>query len=113
VRMLPIAYAVGFILVSAQALVLWANSGEPSWEQARRINSGLVLVAALIVGGAGALLARSLVRRWLGKTEANASFDRIVRCSRGHLFTTIRIPGVSLKAARWGGRRNQRCACGR
>jgi hypothetical protein len=38
------------------------------------------------------------------------SFPRaIVRCSRGHLFTTIWIPLVSLKAIRLGERRAQRC----
>jgi hypothetical protein len=39
-------------------------------------------------------------------------FDRPVRCSAGHLFTTIWIPLVSLKAARLGGRRFQRCPVG-
>jgi hypothetical protein len=33
----------------------------------------------------------------------------VVRCARGHLFTTIWIPGASLKAIRLGGRRFQRC----
>jgi hypothetical protein len=39
-------------------------------------------------------------------------FDRPVRCSRGHLFTTIWIPMGSLKAARFGRRRFQRCPVG-
>jgi len=39
-------------------------------------------------------------------------FDRPVRCTAGHLFTTIWIPAVSLKAARLGGRRWQRCPVG-
>jgi hypothetical protein len=39
-------------------------------------------------------------------------FDRPVRCSAGHLFTTIWIPLASLKAARFGGRRFQRCPVG-
>jgi hypothetical protein len=39
-------------------------------------------------------------------------FDRPVRCSAGHLFTTIWIPGVSLKGARLGNRRYQRCPVG-
>jgi hypothetical protein len=39
-------------------------------------------------------------------------FDRPVRCKSGHLFTTIWIPLVSLKAARLGGQRFQRCPVG-
>ena len=37
----------------------------------------------------------------------------VVRCRRGHLFTTIWIPGVSVKAARLGWWRFQRCPVGR
>jgi len=37
----------------------------------------------------------------------------IVRCRDGHFFTTIWIPGVSLKAARLGWWRFQRCPVGR
>jgi hypothetical protein len=36
----------------------------------------------------------------------------IVRCRRGHLFTTIWIPGVSFKALRLGWWRFQRCPVG-
>ena len=36
-----------------------------------------------------------------------------VRCRSGHLFTTIWIPGVSLKALRLGPWRVQRCPVGR
>ena len=35
--------------------------------------------------------------------------DTIVRCSRGHLFTTRWIVGSSVKAVRLGSRRYQRC----
>ena len=37
----------------------------------------------------------------------------IVRCRRGHLFTTIWIPGVSFKAIRLGWMRAQYCPVGR
>src|SRR5262249_22102564 len=37
----------------------------------------------------------------------------IVRCRHGHLFTTISIPGVSLKSVRLGWWRIQRCPVGR
>jgi hypothetical protein len=36
-----------------------------------------------------------------------------VRCASGHLFTTIWVPGVSLKSLRLGPRRYQRCPVGR
>ena len=32
-----------------------------------------------------------------------------MRCSRGHLFTTLWVPGASLKAVRLGFKRYQRC----
>jgi hypothetical protein len=39
--------------------------------------------------------------------------DVVVRCRRGHLFTTIWIPGVSVKSFRLGWWRFQRCPVGR
>jgi hypothetical protein len=36
----------------------------------------------------------------------------VVRCQSGHLFTTIWIPGVSVKSARFGPWRLQRCPVG-
>ena len=38
--------------------------------------------------------------------------DTVVRCRRGHLFTTLWIPGASLKAVRLGWWRLQRCPVG-
>ncbi|MGO9856586.1 MAG: hypothetical protein ACLPYY_16275 [Acidimicrobiales bacterium] len=35
--------------------------------------------------------------------------ETIVRCSQGHLFTTLWVPGASLKAVRLGFKRYQRC----
>jgi hypothetical protein len=37
----------------------------------------------------------------------------VVRCRAGHLFTTLWIPGASLKAVRLGPWRFQRCPVGR
>jgi len=37
----------------------------------------------------------------------------IVRCRRGHLFTTIWIPGASVKSLRFGWWRGQRCPVGK
>ncbi len=39
--------------------------------------------------------------------------NTIVRCHRGHLFTTIWIPGASVKSLRLGWWRIQRCPVGR
>jgi hypothetical protein len=39
-------------------------------------------------------------------------FDQPVRCSAGHLFTTIWMPLVSLKAVRLAGTRYQYCPVG-
>ena len=36
----------------------------------------------------------------------------VVRCSKGHLFTTIWLPGASLKSLRLGSRRFQYCPVG-
>lgn len=41
------------------------------------------------------------------------NYDRIVRCSDGHLYTTVWVPMMSLKALRFGSRRVQRCPVGR
>ena len=38
--------------------------------------------------------------------------NAVVRCRRGHLFTTIWIPGVSVKSIRLGWWRVQRCPVG-
>jgi hypothetical protein len=40
-------------------------------------------------------------------------FSAVVRCREGHLFTTIWIPGASLKAVRLGTLRLQFCPVGR
>jgi hypothetical protein len=37
----------------------------------------------------------------------------VVRCSKGHLFTTIWLPGASVKSVRLGSRRFQYCPVGR
>ncbi len=51
----------------------------------------------------------TLVARRLGyRFGANL----VVRCRRGHLFTTVWIPGVSVKSIRLGWWRFQRCPVG-
>jgi hypothetical protein len=43
----------------------------------------------------------------------NMGGNVVVRCRQGHLFTTIWIPGASLKAVRLGWARLQRCPVGK
>lgn len=68
----------------------------------RRVRIGIAAAAA----AAGEL--RFLRRRGYGGMGRV-----IVRCRQGHLFTTIWIPGVSVKAVRLGAWRLQRCPVGR
>jgi len=62
----------------------------------------IVIVIAVLVGG-------TLVARRRGYNVGGAV---IVRCSKGHLFTTIWVPGMSFKAIRLGWARFQRCPVG-
>jgi hypothetical protein len=64
-----------------------------------------VLAAAVVFNIVGTIVARALGYRVGGKT--------VVRCRRGHLFTTIWIPGASIKSIRLGWWRIQRCPVGR
>ena len=61
----------------------------------------ILIVAVLVVG---TVLAR---RRGYG-----IGGETIVRCSDGHLFTTLWVPGASFKAVRLGPKRFQRCPVG-
>ncbi len=65
--------------------------------------------ARAVAGALAALTAFTLAARRLGyKLGPNT----IVRCRRGHLFTTIWIPGIKLKAIDLGIARLQRCPAG-
>ena len=65
--------------------------------------------AALVVAGAVTVAEVAVVARrrgsWFGA-------DTVVRCRSGHLFTTLWIPGGSLKAIRLGPWRLQHCPVG-
>jgi ATP-dependent Clp protease ATP-binding subunit ClpC len=63
-----------------------------------------ILVAVAVLAG-GTAVARQRGYR-IGR-------NLIVRCRQGHLFTTIWLPGVSLKSIRLGWARVQRCPVGR
>jgi len=65
--------------------------------------------AALVLAGAVTVAEAAVVARRRGSWfEA----DTVVRCRSGHLFTTLWIPGGSLKALRLGPWRLQHCPAG-
>lgn len=65
-------------------------------------------VRQVLLVGAG-IAAGMVVARMLGYRLGR---DTVVRCRQGHLFTTIWIPGVKLKAIDLGIARVQRCPVG-
>ena len=71
---------------------------EPEHKRSRRFGLAVVSVVAFTVAG-----------RLLGY---GFGLNTIARCRRGHLFTTIWIPGVKLKALDLGVARIQRCPGG-
>ena len=73
----------------------------PAADQHRSRTAPLVVIGVLVVA--------TLVARRLGyKVGGNV----VVRCRMGHLFTTIWIPGIKLKAVDLGVARLQRCPVG-
>jgi len=66
----------------------------------------VVTSAVVVVLAVGTVVARRLGYSGLGG-------NTVVRCRRGHLFTTIWVPGASLKAIRLGWARVQRCPVGK
>lgn len=65
----------------------------------------IVLVSALYMVGS------TIVARRRGYSGIGG--NTVVRCRAGHLFTTIWIPGASVKSLRLGWRRFQYCPVGR
>jgi hypothetical protein len=63
-----------------------------------------------LFAGAVTLAVEALAVTRLGYAPAG---DVVVRCREGHLFTTIWVPGASLKSVRLGWWRLQRCPVGR
>ena len=72
-------------------------------KQRRRRRRGFAIGAAFLAIEAVGL------RRKTGRMAGTV----VVRCRAGHLFTTIWIPGASLKSVRLGWWRFQRCPVGR
>jgi len=62
------------------------------------------MFAVAAIGTAGTVVARRL--------GYNIGGNVVVRCQKGHLFTTLWLPMASLKAVRLGWYRFQRCPVG-
>lgn len=69
--------------------------------KARTRRNGVIVAASLLAETAGL---------WLQSRKLAG--DVVVRCSQGHLFTTIWIPGASVKSLRLVWWRLQRCPVG-
>jgi hypothetical protein len=77
----------------------WRRVGSPGEHDHRR--ALIIMVMAVGVEAAGLWLRTSRV-----------AGNVVVRCRAGHLFTTIWLPGVSLKSLRFGWWRFQHCPVG-
>lgn len=86
------------------------QSENSSSEEVDRTRSRAHARIATKVVGAAALIAMTVIGRRKGYGFGGRTF---VRCRRGHLFTTIWIPGASVKAVRLGWWRFQFCPVGR
>ena len=75
-----------------------------SHDQARRRRKRRALAIGAAVVTAEALMLHRRTGRFAGRV--------VVRCRRGHTFTTLWIPGASIKALRLGFWRVQRCPVG-
>ena len=71
-------------------------------DRSRRRRRGRVIIAAGVLSEA--------IPLWLRGYGVGG--DVVVRCRDGHLFTTLWIPGASVKALRLGGWRLQHCPVG-
>jgi hypothetical protein len=66
----------------------------------------VVIIVAIVV----VLVVQTVVLRRRGYSVGGRT---VARCRQGHLFTTLWIPGASLKAVRLGWARYQYCPVGR
>jgi hypothetical protein len=73
--------------------------------------SAWVVVVLTVVIAAGVVVVIAVAGGRAGRARGYEGMggDTIVRCSRGHLFTTLWVVGASVKAVRLGYKRYQRC----
>src|ERR1700722_8715996 len=91
-------------MISALPSVHLGRGGKKRLEGSRRPAPLIVIVLV-----AGYVTATVIARRRGYKVGGNV----VVRCRQGHLFTTIWVPGVSVKAVRLGWMRFQYCPVGK
>ncbi|HEY5303366.1 MAG TPA: hypothetical protein VIJ86_04860 [Acidimicrobiales bacterium] len=70
----------------------------------------VIILIVIVVAILGVWLPRKMLRRRNIKTRGTS--DVVVRCSKGHLFTTMWVAGASFKAVRLGVKRFQHCPVG-
>jgi hypothetical protein len=75
----------------------------------------LTLVLVVVIGaGIVVVIAGTGSRAGQRRGYSGMGGETVARCREGHLFTTVWIPGTSLKAVRLGYKRFQRCpVCGK
>jgi hypothetical protein len=78
------------------------RGGDPGGPRGARRRRPLILAATVLA---------EAIPLWLRGYRFGGNV--VVRCREGHLFTTIWIPGASLKSLRLGWWRLQRCPVGR
>ena len=71
---------------------------------------GVVIAVVIVVAIVLVLVVQTVVLRRRGYSVGGRT---VARCRQGHLFTTLWIPGASLKAVRLGWARYQYCPVGR
>jgi hypothetical protein len=72
----------------------------------------VVVIVAVIAVVALVALAIELLSRAARKRGYTLGSNTVVRCKQGHLFTTIWVPGASIKSVRLGLSRFQHCPVG-
>jgi hypothetical protein len=82
-----------------------AGAGERTDRRGDLLRRAVPIVAVVAILGGGTVIARR--RGYL------IGRNLVVRCRKGHLFTTIWLPGASLNAIRLGWARIQRCPVGK
>lgn len=75
----------------------------------------MTLVVSLVAVVVIVVIAVWLPTRWMRRRgmKSPGTSDVVVRCTQGHLFTTIWVPGISFKSVRLGTVRLQHCPVGR
>ncbi len=74
------------------------------------MSSWVIIVLVVLIGaGIVVVVAVAGTKAAHERGYSGVGGDTIVRCSEGHLFTTLWVPGSSLKAVRLGVKRYQRC----